>query len=120
VTFLSLAFWTFVIGPIGAILAVPLTLLVKSLLFDLDPSTRWMSSLLEGGPAPAEDADADRTPRPEPEISPGEAPGAQDRSPGQDPAREDRALITKWRSDEAGSAPRTSSVTRDEATDAGL
>src|SRR4029453_7620271 len=60
VTFLSLVFWTFVIGPIGAILAVPLTLLVKSLLFDLDPDTRWMSRLLRGGRAPPEDeVDAD-------------------------------------------------------------
>ena len=55
VTFLSLVFWTFVIGPVGAILAVPLTLLTKSLLFDVDPSTRWMSSLLSGGPAPPDD-----------------------------------------------------------------
>ena len=59
-TFLSLVFWTFVIGPVGAILAVPLTLLSKALLFDADPSTRWMSSLLDGGPAP-EDGDADET-----------------------------------------------------------
>ena len=58
-TFLSLVFWSFVIGPIGAILAIPMTLLVKALLLDVDPTTRWMSSLLEGGPAPAEDGDAD-------------------------------------------------------------
>jgi AI-2 transport protein TqsA len=51
-TFLSLVFWTFVIGPIGAVLAIPLTLLTKALLLDVDPNTRWMSSLLEGGPAP--------------------------------------------------------------------
>jgi hypothetical protein len=36
-----------------------LTLLVKALLLDVDPTTRWMSSLLEGGPAPPEDEDAD-------------------------------------------------------------
>jgi hypothetical protein len=36
-TFLSLVFWSFVIGPIGAVLAVPLTLLVKALLLDVDP-----------------------------------------------------------------------------------
>jgi AI-2 transport protein TqsA len=60
-TFLSLVFWTFVIGPIGAILAIPLTLLTKALLLDVDPHTRWISSLLEGGPAPPEDDDADGT-----------------------------------------------------------
>ncbi|GIE34840.1 hypothetical protein Ait01nite_078850 [Actinoplanes italicus] len=67
VTFLSLVFWTFVIGPVGAILAVPLTLLGKSLLFDVDQDTRWMSGLLEGGSAP---------PEVEPETSPGDAPAA--------------------------------------------
>ena len=54
-TFLSLVFWSFVIGPIGAILAIPMTLLTKALLLDVDPNTRWISSLLEGGPAPPED-----------------------------------------------------------------
>jgi hypothetical protein len=38
-----------------------LTLLMKALLLDADPSTRWISSLLEGGPAPPEDEDADAT-----------------------------------------------------------
>ena len=68
-TFLSLVFWSFVIGPIGAILAIPLTLLVKALLLDVDPNTRWISSLLEGGPAPPEDEDADDTPERESEAS---------------------------------------------------
>jgi AI-2 transport protein TqsA len=55
-TFVSLIFWTFVIGAMGAILAVPLTLITKALLLDVDPSTRWMSGLITGGPAPPEDA----------------------------------------------------------------
>ena len=68
-TFLSLVFWSFVIGPIGAMLAVPLTLLMKALLLDVDPNTRWISSLLEGGPAPPEDDDAaDDTPDRAPET----------------------------------------------------
>jgi predicted PurR-regulated permease PerM len=57
-TFLSLVFWAFVIGPIGALLAVPLTLLMKALLLDADPNTRWISDLFEGGPPPPEDEDA--------------------------------------------------------------
>jgi predicted PurR-regulated permease PerM len=104
VTFLSLVFWTFVIGPIGAILAVPLTLLVKALLLDVDPSTRWMSSLLEGGPAPPEDVNADETSDHEPEVSPDDAPaavGGHDPSPDQDSAGPDRSLITKQQSSEA-------------------
>ena len=70
-TFLSLVFWSFVIGPIGAILAIPLTLLAKALLLDVDPNTRWISSLLEGGPAPHEDADDDTSGSPdrEPDAS---------------------------------------------------
>ena len=59
-TFLSLVFWAFVIGPIGAVLAIPMTLLTKALLLDVDPNTRWISSLLEGGPAPPEDDDGRR------------------------------------------------------------
>lgn len=58
-TFLSLVFWSFVIGPIGAVLAIPMTLLTKAMLLDVDPNTRWISSLLESGPAPPEDEDAD-------------------------------------------------------------
>ena len=68
-TFLSLVFWAFVIGPIGALLAVPLTLLAKALLLDADPNTRWISGLLEGGPAPPEEADSVETPESEPDAS---------------------------------------------------
>jgi AI-2 transport protein TqsA len=51
-TFLSLVFWTWVIGPLGAILAIPLTLLVKALLVDADPESQWMGGLLSArGPA---------------------------------------------------------------------
>lgn len=54
-TFLSLVFWSFVIGPLGAILAIPLTLLAKALLLDVDPRTRWMSAFLSGGRLEPED-----------------------------------------------------------------
>ena len=56
VTFLSLAFWSTVAGPMGAILAVPLTLMVKALLVDADPQMTWMSAFLT-----TSDADAKRT-----------------------------------------------------------
>lgn len=42
VTFLSLMFWSAVIGPLGAILAVPLTLFFKAVLIDSDPRSRWV------------------------------------------------------------------------------
>ena len=45
-TFLSLAFWAWVLGPLGALLAVPLTVLVKVLLVDADPRAGWAAALL--------------------------------------------------------------------------
>lgn len=47
-TMLSLVFWAFALGGIGALLAVPLTLLAKALLVDADPRTRWLTPLLTG------------------------------------------------------------------------
>lgn len=41
-SFFSVLFWTFVIGPLGAILAVPLTLLVRALVLESDPSSNWL------------------------------------------------------------------------------
>jgi predicted PurR-regulated permease PerM len=47
VTFLSLALWTYLLGALGALLAVPMTLLVRAVLVDADPAARW-SLLLVG------------------------------------------------------------------------
>ncbi len=41
-SFFSVIFWTFVIGPLGAILSIPLTLLVRALVLEGDPSARWL------------------------------------------------------------------------------
>ncbi|WP_433031805.1 AI-2E family transporter [Actinomycetospora sp. CA-053990] len=46
VTFVALLFWAWVLGPLGALLAIPLTLLVKALLVDVDPRARWADALL--------------------------------------------------------------------------
>ncbi len=46
VTILSLVVWSLLLGAIGAVLAIPLTLLVKTLLVDVDPRTRWLRGLL--------------------------------------------------------------------------
>ncbi|MDV7084727.1 AI-2E family transporter [Rhodococcus opacus] len=51
-TFLSLVLWTWILGPLGAILAIPLTLMAKALLIDIDPSTRWVNTILSSAPAP--------------------------------------------------------------------
>ena len=44
-TFVSVLFWAVVLGPVGAILAVPLTLLVRTILLDSDPSIAWWRPL---------------------------------------------------------------------------
>ncbi|MCM3906922.1 AI-2E family transporter [Trueperella bernardiae] len=46
VTFISLALWTVVVGILGSILAVPLTLFFKALLVDSDPRARWLDAYL--------------------------------------------------------------------------
>ena len=46
VTLVTLVFWAWVLGAVGAVLAVPLTLLVKALLVDADPRARWVDALL--------------------------------------------------------------------------
>ncbi|MFI7600378.1 AI-2E family transporter [Actinoplanes sp. NPDC049681] len=55
-SFLSLIFWSWVLGPLGALLAIPLSLLAKGLLVDIDPATRWIGALISadgarGGPS---------------------------------------------------------------------
>lgn len=56
VTFLSLAFWTWVLGPLGALLAIPLSLFAKALLVDVDAESRWLRPLISGGSAPLAEA----------------------------------------------------------------
>ena len=45
ITFVSVLFWAVILGPVGAILAVPLTLLVRTILLDSDPSIAWWRPL---------------------------------------------------------------------------
>jgi AI-2 transport protein TqsA len=49
-TFLSLVFWTWVLGPLGALLAVPMSLFFKAILVEADPGARWMEPLISGHP----------------------------------------------------------------------
>ena len=95
-TFISLVFWSIIIGPLGAILAVPLTLFCKGIFFDADPKTRWLSVFLGGNldavvpvtvdpvpplqaPTVTEHPDVEPEPEPEPdpepETEPAEEPG---------------------------------------------
>jgi predicted PurR-regulated permease PerM len=54
VIILSLIFWTAVLGSMGALLAVPLTLAIKELLLEADEDNRWLAELMSS----AEDAEA--------------------------------------------------------------
>jgi AI-2 transport protein TqsA len=45
-SFLSLIVWATILGASGAFLAIPLSLLVKALLVDVDPEQIWLSPLL--------------------------------------------------------------------------
>ncbi|MEH3077747.1 MAG: AI-2E family transporter [Quadrisphaera sp.] len=47
-TFLSVVFWGFVLGGLGALLAVPLSLLARAVLIDADPRARWLLPLVAG------------------------------------------------------------------------
>jgi len=69
VTFLALAFWSWLIGPLGAILAIPLTLLAKALLVDIDPRAGWADALLR-----EDTSDATRSTAPPPTPQPVPAP----------------------------------------------
>jgi len=45
-SFLSLLVWAYALGPVGALLALPATLAVKTLLIDPDPKLAWVSKLI--------------------------------------------------------------------------
>jgi predicted PurR-regulated permease PerM len=66
VTFLALLFWGWVLGALGALLAIPLTLLVKALLVDVDPRGHWLDALLREEPRACAD-------QPRPPARPGPA-----------------------------------------------
>jgi AI-2 transport protein TqsA len=53
-SFLSLIVWATILGAAGAFLAIPLSLLVKALLVDVDPEQTWVSPLLSSEKPSAE------------------------------------------------------------------
>ena len=55
VTFLALLFWAWVLGPLGALLAIPMTLLVKAVLVDPDSRAQWVEALLGAEPSTPKD-----------------------------------------------------------------
>ena len=59
-SFFSVIFWTFIIGPLGAILSIPLTLLARALVLEGDPGSRWLRWLSGDRDAAGRDAAAAR------------------------------------------------------------
>jgi predicted PurR-regulated permease PerM len=94
-TFVSLVFWAWVLGALGALLAIPLTLLTKALLLDIDPSMRWVNGLITSGRPP--DAAADE----------GRADEGRDDKPVERPAAEEAGGIEPADEEPADAPPRT-------------
>lgn len=104
-SFVSVVFWTFVIGPLGAILAIPLTLLVRALVLEPDPGSgwlRWLSGddvarhVAASGPAPDTGRDVTpdpAAPHPEKADEPAPEPEAQVQPEGS--ATDDGAIAPK-------------------------
>jgi AI-2 transport protein TqsA len=74
-TFMSLVFWTWVIGPLGALLAVPLTLLARALLIETNPRLGWTLPLISGK-ARLETPEPAQPKPPPPDLPPKTADGA--------------------------------------------
>lgn len=53
VALLSLMVWSTVLGALGALLALPMTLLAKALFVDHDPNLRWLNVLISNEPETA-------------------------------------------------------------------
>ena len=45
-TLVALVFWGWLLGTVGAVLAVPLTLFAKALIVDVNPQVRWANAIL--------------------------------------------------------------------------
>jgi predicted PurR-regulated permease PerM len=74
-SFLSVFVWTVILGPMGAVLAVPLTLFVHAVLVGQDPDRVWARTLLAGASSAAASPRRKR-------------PGRRSRRPVQTPAAE--------------------------------
>ncbi len=59
VSFLSLLLWSSVLGALGALLALPMTLLAKAILIDHDPQMRWVNAFISNEPKTADPQQGD-------------------------------------------------------------
>lgn len=61
-SFMALIIWTFILGGLGAILAIPMTLLVRALFVDSRPELRWVRVLFSSPEGPKKPEKADKVP----------------------------------------------------------
>ncbi len=61
VTFLAVVFWSWILGPIGAFLALPLTVMVKTLVLEPFPGTQLLGQLMGSG-SPVANSDESSSP----------------------------------------------------------
>ena len=109
-SFLSVIVWTVVMGPMGAVLAVPLTLFVHAILVGQDPDRRWARVLLAGTSGAATEGRAARRRRGrrtgDSSPSKGGAEPGDTPQPRRRPSRPAREPV-RSSADEPGVAPRT-------------
>jgi len=84
-SFLSLMFWAWVFGAIGALLAIPFTLLARALLVDANPSAQWLKPLLSGKSSDEPD-DSGGSESTDPSDQPHEADGDEPSESGSEPS----------------------------------
>jgi hypothetical protein len=80
-SFLSLILWAFLLGPLGAILAIPASLLVKAIMVDVDPDARWLQLFLGDEPVLTKKEPGARKRRRHPEALETELPEAAQAEP---------------------------------------
>jgi AI-2 transport protein TqsA len=73
---MSLIVWSTILGPLGLIVGVPLTIALKELVLATDPQARWAADLLGAGLPPAVEA-------PEVEVAK-QSPVAEDEETAED------------------------------------
>jgi AI-2 transport protein TqsA len=67
-TYMSLVVWAFLLGPVGALLAVPMTLLLRAFFIDADPRAAWAGPLIDaqvGYPDAYPDPELEADPQPD-------------------------------------------------------
>jgi len=63
-SFLSLIVWAYLLGPLGAILAIPASLLFKAVLLDVDPAAQWLQLFFGDEPVFSKKPKAPKLPAP--------------------------------------------------------